>query len=989
MNPIEIKRGDNFQKLSQYLLKGKSNAPSPEKILEDISNQHSVFTQHDIARYLKKSVADSTAMRRTIDKVLASPDLVIMRSPNPEDKTLYYSTWEMVSIEKNMMEASLRMTQEYSHRVRDEHVEQALKNANETLEQMANAHLSDEQQEAIRQITGAENLSIVSGLAGAGKSTMLAAARKAWEAEGYNVYGATLAGKAAEGLQESSQIQSRTLASYEYGWKNGYGELTEKDVLVIDEAGMIGSRQLARFVEAAEQSGAKFVLVGDSEQLQAIGAGAPFRQSVDMHGAAELENVLRQRQEWQKTATKDFAQNRTTEALQAYQEKDGLTFFETHDTTVNSLADDYLANLQQHPDKSQIALAHRRVDVKAMNDVIREKRVALNQIGQGVEYKTDHGRREFSVGDRMIFLENSRDLNVKNGMLGTVIEIENGVLTTQIDGKDKRTVELSEESYTAIDHGYASTIHKSQGMTVDRSYVMASYTMDRHLSYVAMSRHREEAKLYVNVEQFHSFDDLANRLSREGLKRSTLDYEVDVSQSLKPPIQTVDETQKVGWTQTYNLGNTSDINAWKMMNATAESADDLKRLVFEEENATKTDKDKKTYKSSKKCTKPVYHLSITWPEIDAPSEKLQRQAVEEALKALNLDNHQALAVQHRDGKPHVHIMVNLIDPETGMSASTSVQHGKRKASKLTHSHKKLRQWANRFEKKHGLQITKGSQKNEQRRKAGEEVNARRKSRAAYNREKREGKLIDMSGFRFEEPVVQKDYSAITKNEKSYTAVDLGAMGKRLVAEHKDKRQKLDTTYEEKMATLYENRNQDIDRHTKIFTARFKQQWTALSRSKHQRLREFDKAEQTVLGAFSHSVSTYFLVKKEKQSLLKGLYAATSSRERRELFNRLINTEFRQLGTKERMECTEYINAKVLQVYMKKFDKARKNYISEDLRLNHQHKKQLGRINNRWRNYNVGRAEKAEQMKTLQREAAVEQSVEQSTGQFLGYGYSPK
>ncbi|GJL66222.1 MAG: hypothetical protein NPIRA05_11930 [Nitrospirales bacterium] len=990
MNPVEIKRGDNFQKLSNYLLKGKSQAPSPEKILEDISNQNSVFTQQDIELYLKKYIEDPTEMSRAINKVLASPDLVVMRSNKPEDERRYYSTWEMVSIEKNMMEASDRLSQEYTHDVNETHVDNALRNANEALEKVANAQLSEEQIEAIKHVTSSENLSVVSGLAGAGKSTMLSAAREAWEAEGYQVYGTTLAGKAAEGLQESSKIPSRTLASFEYGWKNGYGELTKNDVLVIDEAGMVGSRQLARFVDAAEKSGAKLVLVGDSEQLQAIGAGAPFRQSVDKHGAAELEHVLRQRKGWQKTATKDFAQDRTAEGLSAYEKNGSLGFYEDSEQTVNSLAEDYLADLKKHPEQTRLALAHRRVDVKAINHTIRDTRRERHEIGQGVAYKTDQGKQEFSVGDRLIFLENNRDLGVKNGMLGTVIDIQNGVLTTQIDGKAQRTVQLSEENYAAIGYGYASTIHKSQGMTVDRSYVMASYTMDRHLSYVAMSRHREEAKLYVNGKQFHSLESLATRLGREGLKRSTLDYEVEVSQSMKPSIQTVDETKKVGWTQTYNLGDTSDINAWMMMKATARSADDLKRMVVEEENKKRKKKDQQQFRGGNTCKKPVYHFTITWPKDDAPSEKLQRKAVNEALKVLDMEHHQALAVQHLDRNPHVHIMLNLIDPETGMSASTpfKLANGEEKASKLSFSKKKLRQWANRFEKANGLQITEGSHRNEERRQAGEKVDARRKSRAAYNRQKREGKLIDLSGFKFEEPLVRQDYAAMTEKEKSYTAKDLGLMGEHLATTHKLERQQLNTAYEEQMAKLYDNRLKEIDRQTKIFTARFKQQWTALARSKHQRLRQFDKAEQTALGAFSHSVQAYFMVKKEKQSLLKGLYAATSTRERRELFNRLINTEFRQLGEKERMECTEHINTSVLQVYMKKFEKARKDYISEDLRLNRMHKKQVGRLHNRWRNYDRGRATKAEQSLTVRKEAVVEQNVEQGYGQKLGYGYSP-
>jgi ATP-dependent exoDNAse (exonuclease V) alpha subunit len=151
--------------------------------------------------------------------------------------------------------------------------------------------ISDEQRRAIKHITNPSQIAVVVGLAGAGKSTMLAAARHAWEAQGHRVHGAALAGKAAEGLEESSGISSRTLASWEYSWQADRSRLSARDVFVIDEAGMVGSRQLARFVEEVNRAGAKLVLVGDHEQLQAIGAGAPFRAIAEAVGHAQLSEV--------------------------------------------------------------------------------------------------------------------------------------------------------------------------------------------------------------------------------------------------------------------------------------------------------------------------------------------------------------------------------------------------------------------------------------------------------------------------------------------------------------------------------------------------------------------------------------------------------------------------------------------------------------------------------------------------------------------------
>ena len=153
------------------------------------------------------------------------------------------------------------------------------------------------------------------GVAGSGKSTLLAAARQAWEGQGFTVKGAALSGIAAENLELASGIKSRTLASYEYGWNEGRDALNANDVLVIDEAGMIGTKQLERMLAAADKAHAKVVLVGDPEQLQAIEAGAAFRGVIGQAGMVELTQVRRQREAWAREATQQLATGRTSEAL--------------------------------------------------------------------------------------------------------------------------------------------------------------------------------------------------------------------------------------------------------------------------------------------------------------------------------------------------------------------------------------------------------------------------------------------------------------------------------------------------------------------------------------------------------------------------------------------------------------------------------------------------------------------------------------------------
>lgn len=79
--------------------------------------------------------------------------------------------------------------------------------------------------------------------------------------------------------------------------------------------------------------------------------------------------------------------------------------------------------------------------------------------------------------------------------------------------------------YNSITHGYAQTIYKSQGATVDNSYILASRTLDRQLSYVTFTRHRENVKLYVDKEEFQIFESLCKGMERYRQKQSTLDFE--------------------------------------------------------------------------------------------------------------------------------------------------------------------------------------------------------------------------------------------------------------------------------------------------------------------------------------------------------------------------------------------------------------------------------------------------------------------------------
>lgn len=558
----------------------------PEQVLTLITGEKSVFDRYDVARALHRYIDDVSQFRNAFAAVMGSKALVELRKET-SGELARYTTREMLEIEHAMALRADRMSRHSSsqsgshashngsgHGVDRHHVDRALRlqdeairamtdgSSSQTVEQHRQAAptgelrstrtpgLSEEQCLAVRHVTGPEQIAAVIGFAGAGKSTMLAAARTAWEAQGYRVHGAALAGKAAEGLEESSGIISRTLASWEHSWQAGRAELGTNDVLVIDEAGMIGSRQLGRFVEEVERRGAKLVLVGDHEQLQAIGAGSPFRAIAERIGAVELSEIRRQKKDWQRQASIAFATHRTGEGLSAYADRGQVHFADNRDEARDALVRDYLADRDDRPESSRIALAHRRVDVRVINDAIRRELHArgvlakgdAEQAGQGgregqaqeadranreILYQTNDGIRGFAPGDRIVLLENNRDLSVKNGMLGTVNAVEPDAIQVRLDGAGQnaaRLISIPVRSYQSFDHGYATTIHKSQGATVDRAFVMASATMDRHLTYVAMTRHRHAVGLYAGSDELKDLKALSMSLGRSGAKETVLDY---------------------------------------------------------------------------------------------------------------------------------------------------------------------------------------------------------------------------------------------------------------------------------------------------------------------------------------------------------------------------------------------------------------------------------------------------------------------------------
>ncbi|MEJ5027146.1 Ti-type conjugative transfer relaxase TraA [Brucella anthropi] len=530
----------------------------PGPLLRQLGNERSTFDEKDIARVIHRYVDDPVDFANIRARLMASPDLALLKpqqaGPLTDPMTgrvngrvtgearepAIFTTRQILRTEHDMMRSADTLSGRKGFGISDAGRAGAVRFV-EGDNPLKPFRLDIEQIEAIRHVTGDSGIAAVVGLAGTGKSTLLAAARFAWESGHHRVLGAALSGKAAEGLEESSGIRSRTLAAWEHAWNNGRDRLMRGDVLVIDEAGMVSSLQMARVLDAAEKAGAKVVLVGDAMQLQPIGAGAAFRAIAERIGSAELAGVRRQQDQWARDASKLFARGRTGAGLEIYARRGHLVEAETRDALISRLVSDWADARRKMIMPSQpgrgvrpgtgiaalngggrlrgdalLVLAHTNRDVHRLNEALRKVMRDEGALDAARSFRTERGLREFAAGDRIIFLDNARFLEpraggnnpqyVRNGMFGTVVSTGNAfrapLLSVRLDSGSE--IVLSEDSYRNIDHGYAVTIHKSQGATVDRTFVLASGMMDRHLTYVSMTRHRHRADLYAAREDFRS-----------------------------------------------------------------------------------------------------------------------------------------------------------------------------------------------------------------------------------------------------------------------------------------------------------------------------------------------------------------------------------------------------------------------------------------------------------------------------------------------------
>jgi conjugative relaxase-like TrwC/TraI family protein len=489
---------------------------------EGLTGQASTFTRREVlcavGRELPAEAAGTVGpaqLEALADRFLAERAVSVVSEHAAGER--HYATPELLQVEQRLIDAAVSRASEQTGTC-----------SHDTLRDTLAAHptIGEDQAAMVRDITqGGQGVSVVVGKAGTGKTYALGVARHAWQLDGYRVVGAAPIGIAtvcldAEGFEHSRTVDSllgeldqhragrtRQPTGRDCG-QDGQGErvLDDRTVLVVDEAGMLGSRKLARLLDHAADARAKVVLVGDDKQLASIEAGGGFRGLRLRLGASTLIENRRQAEPWERQAVEHLRDGDIDAALSAYREHDRLVATETPGQLKETMLSDWWCSFQQ--DNRVVILAYRRDEVDQFNTACQQLRDTNSQLGAERLTVRD---RSFAVGDQVVCGKNAlRSLGVANASRGQVVALDLEQRSMTLKLEDGRDVTLPREylderpswwlrgnpDRRTVDLAYATTGHKSQGITRDEVLVRVTSCEDRQWLYVGGSRAIGQTRYY-------------------------------------------------------------------------------------------------------------------------------------------------------------------------------------------------------------------------------------------------------------------------------------------------------------------------------------------------------------------------------------------------------------------------------------------------------------------------------------------------------------
>lgn len=506
---------DMFEEHHYRLEANRVESKDPEKILEAITAQKSIFTKEDVGRFLSKHIS-AEAVDGVLKGFWQQPELVQLADKRTGELVSRFTSKKVIEEEQQILRLSDRIYEKKSFNISSKVVN------------LSSKGLNKEQLQAFQGIVEGQRLSLIQGYAGTGKSHLLKALQTAYEETGYRVRALGPDNTTAEVLREKGLPHTENVFRFLFGLHNDRRKiLNGKEVWILDEAGKLGNRPLLEFLREAEKRDVQVILSGDTAQMPPVERGGMFKAFCEQYGSQVLEDIQRQK----KVKHRDIARNLATgdfgSALDKLSSVHGVRWSGNKREAMEELILRWAKDTRSFPQASALIIAHSNAEVKVLNEMVRLIRKQRGELAdKEFQCSTSQGNIYVSVGDRLEFRSNNKTLGLTNGLSGTLIEAEPDrfVVAVRSEDKKRQIVAFNPQEYHAFQLGYASTFYRSQGRTIDRAYVLHSPMMNKEMFYVGLTRHVKDVNYFVSKEEVYCLADLKRMAFKSSSKSLTVDY---------------------------------------------------------------------------------------------------------------------------------------------------------------------------------------------------------------------------------------------------------------------------------------------------------------------------------------------------------------------------------------------------------------------------------------------------------------------------------